>query len=37
MQNSSLNQFIAGSIYGGILFYFENDVVSEIFVGAGAE
>lgn len=28
---------IAGSIYGGIIFSLENDSVSEIFIGAGAE
>ncbi|WP_010246483.1 hypothetical protein [Acetivibrio cellulolyticus] len=28
---------VAGSIYGGIVFTFENDSVSEIFIGASAE
>ena len=30
-------QFVAGSIYGGLVFQFENDAVSEIFLGAAAE
>jgi hypothetical protein len=29
--------FIAGSIYGGLIFQFQNDKVSEIFLGAAAE
>ena len=28
---------LVGSIYGGMIFYFENGVVSEIFLGASAE
>ena len=28
---------LVGSIYGGLIFYFENGVVSEIFLGASAE
>jgi hypothetical protein len=31
------SQFVAGSIYGGLVFRFENDQVSEIFLGAAAE
>jgi len=31
------DSFVAGSIYGGIIFTFEGDKVSEIFFGAGAE
>ena len=29
--------FVAGSIYGGVMFDFENDKVSRIFLGAAAE
>lgn len=29
--------FVAGSIYGGLMFTFENDKVSRIFLGAAAE
>jgi hypothetical protein len=29
--------FVAGSIYGGLIFTFENGYVSEIFLGASAE
>ncbi len=29
--------FVAGSIYGGLLFHFQNGKVSEIFLGAAAE
>lgn len=29
--------FVAGSIYGGLIFSFENDRVAEIFLGAAAE
>jgi len=29
--------FVAGSIYGGVMFYFENGKVSRIFLGAAAE
>ncbi len=29
--------FVAGSVYGGVIFTFEKDKVSEIFVGADAE
>ncbi|NEO85551.1 MAG: hypothetical protein F6J87_15075 [Spirulina sp. SIO3F2] len=29
--------FVAGSIYGGLIFTFEDDRVTEIFLGAGAE
>ncbi len=28
---------LVGSIYGGMIFYFENGAVSEIFLGAAAE
>ena len=31
------DSFVAGSIYGGIIFTFKNDKVSEIFFGAAAE
>lgn len=31
------NIFVAGSIYGGVIFSFEGDRVSEIMLGAGAE
>jgi hypothetical protein len=31
------NCFIAGSIFGGIMFYFEQGKVSQIFLGAAAE
>ena len=31
------DSFVAGSIYGGIIFTFKGDKVSEIFFGAGAE
>ena len=30
-------RFVAGSIYGGLFFHFKNDVVVEMFLGAGAE
>ncbi len=30
-------QFVAGSIYGGIIFHFEKGKVSRIFFGAAAE
>ncbi|WP_108869389.1 SH3 domain-containing protein [Aquimarina aquimarini] len=33
----SENQIIAGSIYGGVIFGFENGKVSSIFIGAAAE
>ena len=29
--------FVAGSIYGGLIFYFQNGQVSKIFLGAAAE
>lgn len=29
--------FVAGSIYGGVIFTLKNDVVESIFIGAGAE
>ncbi len=29
--------FVAGSIYGGLIFSFQNGRVNEIFLGAGAE
>ena len=29
--------FVAGSIYGGLVFYFQNGKVSKIFLGAAAE
>ena len=29
--------FVAGSIYGGVIFRFEGGKVSEIFIGASAE
>lgn len=29
--------FVAGSVYGGLLFHFQNGKVSEIFLGAAAE
>lgn len=29
--------FIAGTAYGGLIFYFENERVSQIFIGAAAE
>ncbi|MCX5891573.1 MAG: hypothetical protein NTW80_01105, partial [Deltaproteobacteria bacterium] len=31
------NCFIAGSIFGGVMFNFEKGKVSQIFIGAGAE
>jgi hypothetical protein len=31
------NHFVAGSIYGGLIFQFENGNVSQIFLGAAAE
>lgn len=31
------NSFVAGSIYGGILFTFKDNKVSSIFFGAAAE
>jgi hypothetical protein len=29
--------FVAGSVYGGLMFQFQNDQVISIFLGAGAE
>ena len=34
---SLLNCFIAGSIFGGVMFNFEKGKVSRIFIGAAAE
>ena len=31
------NSFIAGTVYGGLIFSFENEQVSQIFIGAAAE
>lgn len=36
-RNTWDNSIVVGSIYDGIIFSFENDMVSRIFVGAGAE
>ena len=35
--SNHFGSFVAGSIYGGIMFDFENDKVSRIFLGAVAE
>jgi hypothetical protein len=34
---SDLNNFVIGSVYGGIIIQFENNVVTNIFFGAAAE
>jgi len=34
---TSENQIVAGSIYGGVVFNFENDKVVRVFIGASAE
>lgn len=36
-ENSQSNYFVAGSIYGGLVFHFKDGKVSEIFLGASAE
>ncbi|MBL0173835.1 MAG: hypothetical protein IPP94_00950 [Ignavibacteria bacterium] len=36
-EESTPGSFVAGSIYGGLLFSFENGKVSRIFLGAAAE
>jgi hypothetical protein len=36
-EGNSLDHFVAGSIYGGLIFQFQNGKVSEIFLGAAAE
>lgn len=36
-ENRSENSFVAGSIYGGIIFTIEKNEVKEIFIGAAAE
>ena len=35
--STSSGRFVAGSIYGGIVFEFQNGKVSRIFLGAAAE
>lgn len=35
--DSDKQEFVAGSIYGGLFFHFENNKVTSIFLGAGAE
>jgi hypothetical protein len=35
--SESGRSFVAGSIYGGLIFFFENGRVTRIFLGAGAE
>jgi len=37
VKSSDKSKIIAGSVYGGIIFSFENNKVSSIFMGAGAE
>ena len=34
---SSKEEFVAGSVYGGVIFTLKKDKVSQIFVGADAE
>ena len=34
---SDKETFVAGSIYGGVIFTLKNNVVESIFIGAGAE
>ena len=36
-EESGHGSFVAGSIYGGLIFHFENGKVSRIFLGAAAE
>jgi len=36
-ENIGPGSFVAGSIYGGLIFYFKNGQVSKIFLGPGAE
>lgn len=36
-ESKQFGNFVAGTIYGGLLFYFENGKVSRIFFGAAAE
>jgi hypothetical protein len=36
-EGSGSENFVAGSIYGGLIFQFENGKVSQIFLGAAAE
>jgi hypothetical protein len=36
-EEQSTGHFVAGSLFGGIIFDFENDAVSSIFLGAAAE
>jgi hypothetical protein len=36
-ENNRSDYFVAGSIYGGLIFKFQNGKVSEIFLGAAAE
>ena len=35
--SEDFGNFVAGSIYGGLIFYFQNGQVSKIFLGAAAE
>jgi hypothetical protein len=37
IENSTSDVFVAGSIYGGLIFNFQNGKVSKIFLGAAAE
>jgi hypothetical protein len=37
IKSSNENEIVAGSIYGGIIFRFENQKVKSIFIGAAAE
>jgi hypothetical protein len=36
-EDSSENEVVVGSIFGGLIFYIENGAVSSIFIGAAAE
>jgi hypothetical protein len=36
-EDSSQDSFVAGSVYGGIIFQFHNGKVNQIFLGAAAE
>ena len=36
-ESEFFGNFVAGSIYGGLVFYFQNDKVSKIFLGLAAE
>jgi hypothetical protein len=36
-ESSNSDSFVAGSIYGGLIFHFQNGKVSKIFLGAAAE